>query len=78
MHFLTKWLLNALALLLAAYLVPGIHVEGLYVALIATLLLVAGACASTAHAIVAKQQSIEGITDIFRDRYTDNNLLALP
>ena len=39
MHFLTKWLLNALALLLAAYFVPGIHVDGLYVALIATLLL---------------------------------------
>jgi putative membrane protein len=38
-HLLTKWLLNALALLLAAYLVPGIHVNGLYVALIATLLL---------------------------------------
>lgn len=39
MHLLTKWLLNALALLLAAYLVAGIRVDGLYVALIATLLL---------------------------------------
>ncbi|MBI5817200.1 MAG: phage holin family protein [Candidatus Yonathbacteria bacterium] len=39
MHLLMKWLLNALALLLAAYLVPGIHVDGLYVALIAALLL---------------------------------------
>lgn len=39
MHLLTKWLLNALALLLAAYLIPGIHVEGFYVALIASLLL---------------------------------------
>ncbi len=39
MHFLTKWLLNALALLLAAYLVSGIHVNGLFVALIVTLLL---------------------------------------
>lgn len=39
MHLLAKWILNALALLLAAYILPGIHVDGIYVALIASLLL---------------------------------------
>lgn len=39
MHILLKWLINALALLLVAYLVPGIDVAGFYVALILALVL---------------------------------------
>lgn len=39
MHLLFKWLLSALALLLAAYLVPGIYVASFYTALIAALVL---------------------------------------
>lgn len=38
-NLIIRWLLNALALLLAAYVVPGIVVENLYIALIAALLL---------------------------------------
>lgn len=39
MRLITKWLLNALAILLAAFLIPGIFVENFYVALIAALIL---------------------------------------
>jgi putative membrane protein len=39
MRFLLNWLLNALALLLVAYLVPDIHVSGLDVALIAAVVI---------------------------------------
>lgn len=39
MHLLTKWLLNTLAILLAAYLIPGITVDSFYTALIAALIL---------------------------------------
>ncbi len=39
MQLLLRWLLNAAALLLVAYLVPGVHVAGFYAALIAALVL---------------------------------------
>lgn len=39
MRFLLSWVLNALALLLVAYLVPDIHVTGLDVALIAAVVI---------------------------------------
>ncbi len=39
MHLLARWILNALALILVTYLVPGIHVDGFYAALIAALVL---------------------------------------
>lgn len=39
MRFLLSWLLNALALLVVAYLVPDIHVTGLDVALIAAVVI---------------------------------------
>lgn len=39
MRFLLSWLLNALALLAVAYLVPDIHVAGLDVALIAAVVI---------------------------------------
>ena len=39
MYILTRILLNALALLAAAYLIPGIEVEGAYVAVIAAIIL---------------------------------------
>lgn len=39
MYILARLLLNALALLIAAYLIPGIVVDGLYTALIAALVL---------------------------------------
>lgn len=38
-YVFARWLVNALALLAAAYLVPGIVVESIYIALIAALLL---------------------------------------
>ncbi len=38
-HLLTKWLLAALAVMLAAYLVPGIMVASFYTALIVAVLL---------------------------------------
>ena len=36
---LLRWILNAAALLLVAYLYPGVHVEGLFAAAIAALVL---------------------------------------
>lgn len=39
MQLLLRWILNAAALLLVAYLVPGVHVAGFYAALIAALVL---------------------------------------
>ena len=39
MRFLLSWLLNALALLAVAYLIPDIHVTGLDVALIAAVVI---------------------------------------
>lgn len=39
MHLLLRWLLNALALLLVAVLVPGVTVDGFYAALIVALVL---------------------------------------
>ncbi len=39
MQLLLRWLLNALALMFVAYVVPGIHVAGVYAALIAALVL---------------------------------------
>lgn len=39
MYLLARWLISALALLGAAYLVPGISISGLYVALIVALIL---------------------------------------
>lgn len=36
---LLRWLLNALALIAISYLVPGIHVDSIYAALIAALIL---------------------------------------
>lgn len=39
MRFLLNWLLNALALLAVAYLVPDIHITGLSVALIAAVVI---------------------------------------
>ncbi len=39
MRFLLSWLLNALALLMVAYLIPDIHVSGLDVALIAAVVI---------------------------------------
>jgi len=39
MHLLLRWLLNAVALLLVAYLVPGFHVSTFYTALIVALVL---------------------------------------
>lgn len=40
MRFLLSWVLNALALLLVAYLIPDIHVTGLDVALVAAVVIV--------------------------------------
>ena len=39
MHLLLRWLLNALALLAVAYIVPGFHVASFYTALIVALIL---------------------------------------
>jgi putative membrane protein len=39
MRFLVSWLLNALALLAVAYLIPDIHMTGLDVALIAAIVI---------------------------------------
>lgn len=39
MYLLARWLITALALLAAAYLVPGIEVSGFYIALIVALVL---------------------------------------
>jgi putative membrane protein len=39
MYLLLRWILNALALLLVAYLVPGFHVASFYSALIVALIL---------------------------------------
>ncbi|MFW5432424.1 MAG: phage holin family protein [Methylophilaceae bacterium] len=39
MKFLLNWVLKALALLLVAYFVPGIHMSGLDVALIAAIII---------------------------------------
>jgi len=39
MRFLLSWVLNALALLLVAYLIPDIHVTGLDVALVAAVVI---------------------------------------
>jgi len=39
MYLLLRWLLNALALLLVAYVVPGFEVASIYAALIAALIL---------------------------------------
>ncbi|PJE75773.1 hypothetical protein COV04_02415 [Candidatus Uhrbacteria bacterium CG10_big_fil_rev_8_21_14_0_10_48_11] len=39
MYLIYPWLLNAVALLLAAAILPGIHIDGLFYALIVALLL---------------------------------------
>jgi putative membrane protein len=39
MKLLAGWLLNALALLGAAYLVPGIHVSSIWIALVAAVVI---------------------------------------
>ncbi|MFA5954497.1 MAG: phage holin family protein [Patescibacteria group bacterium] len=39
MYLLYRWLLSAVALLLAAAIIPGIHVDGLFYALIVALIL---------------------------------------
>lgn len=39
MYFITKLLLSALILLVVEKIVPGIHIEGLYIAIIAALVL---------------------------------------
>lgn len=39
MSLIVRWMLNAIALLLAAYFVPGFHVQSFYAALIAALIL---------------------------------------
>lgn len=39
MHLILRWIINALALLAVAYLVPGIEVSGIYIALIVALVL---------------------------------------
>ncbi|WKZ29539.1 MAG: phage holin family protein [Patescibacteria group bacterium] len=39
MQLFLRWVLNAAALLLVAYLVPGVHVAGFYTALMAALIL---------------------------------------
>ncbi len=39
MHLLSRWVLGALSLMCAAYVVPGIHVNTIYTALIVALVL---------------------------------------
>ena len=39
MYIILRWVINALALLVVANIVPGFHVSGLYAALIAALIL---------------------------------------
>lgn len=39
MYLLLRWVINALALLLVAYLVPGFHVESFYTAVVVALIL---------------------------------------
>ncbi len=39
MKIILQWLINALAILLVAYLIPGIHVANFYTALIAVLVI---------------------------------------
>lgn len=39
MYLLARWVITALAILAAAYLVPGIYVSGLYIALVVALVL---------------------------------------
>lgn len=39
MYLLSRWILNALLLLAVAYIVPGIEVAGVYIALIVALIL---------------------------------------
>ncbi len=39
MSLILRWILNALALLAAAYIIPGFHVQSFYAALIAALIL---------------------------------------
>jgi putative membrane protein len=39
MRLLSKWIISTLAILLAAYLIPGIGVSGVYIAIIIALLL---------------------------------------
>jgi len=39
MKILSKWIISALAILLAAYLIPGITISGIYIAIIVALLL---------------------------------------
>ena len=39
MHLLLRWILNAMALLVVAYLIPGFHVDSFYTALIVALVL---------------------------------------
>ncbi|MBI4049368.1 MAG: phage holin family protein [Candidatus Doudnabacteria bacterium] len=39
MHMLLRWLISALVILAVSYLLPGIHVDGLFAALITALVL---------------------------------------
>lgn len=39
MHILLRWLISALVIIIVSFLLPGIHVDGLFAALIAALIL---------------------------------------
>lgn len=39
MYFIINWLISTLAILIAAYIIPGIHVEGFFSALVTALVL---------------------------------------
>lgn len=39
MYFILNWLISGLAILIAAYIIPGIHVEGFFPALVTALVL---------------------------------------
>src|SRR3989344_256552 len=39
MNFLIKWLISTLAIIIATYLIPGVHIDSLFAALVAALVL---------------------------------------
>lgn len=39
MYLILRWVINALALLMVAYIIPGVHMASFYVALLAALIL---------------------------------------
>jgi len=39
MHFIIKWVISTLAILIAAYLIPGVSIENLFAAVVAALVL---------------------------------------